>query len=197
MSQQETIISLEELISRMSPEGQMTLAKIGVTWKEYAGYYGSIVTRDVLTKMIKQNLPWSANKITQNGHGRNGVLYTLLPMLKEQELVEEVDGKNYTRYELTDIGKEVIRVMLYACTNCDQTRKCSRCWQGLSYFTDDEDNIYPSECGRAKSRLGGQNTGTNHIIDECEQCNEFGHQLCYTCHGTKTCQYCISDDKVG
>jgi len=197
MSQQETIISLEELISRMSPEGQMALAKIGVTWKEYAGYYGSLVPRDVLITMIKQNLPWSANKITQKGQGRNGVIYTLLPMLKEQELVEEVDGRNYTRYTLTDTGKEVMRAMLYSCTSCDQTRECPHCWQGLYYLTDDKGNKTPSQCSRARSRLGGQNTGADHKISDCNQCNEFGHRLCYSCKGTNKCQNCISDDEVG
>lgn len=193
MSQQETELTLEQVISRMSPEGQMALAKIGVTWKDYAGYFGSIVPHTVLIKMMKQNLPWSANKITQKGQGRNGVLYTLLPMLKEQGLVEEVDGRNYTRYRLTNIGKEVIRSMLYACSSCHQTRECSHCWQGLYYTKDDKGQRQPSECGSESWR---SYNAPEHKIDECEHCNEFGHRLCYTCKGTKTCHYCISDDEV-
>jgi len=188
MSQQETVTTLEQLITQMSPEGQMALAKIGVTWKDYAGYYGSLVPNDVLIRMLKQNLPWSANKITQQGQGRNGVLFTLLPMLKDQGLVEEVDGKNYTRYSLTNTGKEVMRAMLYVCTSCNQTRECSRCWQGVEFDRDENGQVQGVVC---------RDTKPGHDIKTCEYCNEFGHQLCYSCQGKNICQHCISDDEIG
>ena len=69
MSQQQTATTLEQMISSMSPEGQMALAKIGVTWKEYAGAFGSLVYNSVIVKMLKQDRPWSANKLTEKGQG--------------------------------------------------------------------------------------------------------------------------------
>ena len=76
----------------------MALAKIGATWKEYAGAFGSLVYNSIIIKMLKQDRPWSVNKLTFKGQGRNGVVYTLLPMLKTYHLVEEVGGMNYSRY---------------------------------------------------------------------------------------------------
>lgn len=187
MSQQQTTLTIEQMITSMSPEGQMALAKIGVTWKEYAGAFGSLVYNSIIIKMLKQDRPWSVNKLTFQGQGRNGVVYTLLPMLKTYHLVEEVGGKNYSRYILNDTGKEVMRAMMHACSNCNQTRECSRCWKGLDYHKDDEGRMQSYECNRSS---------TEHKIDECRHCNEFGHQLCYTCDGTNKCQYCVSDDEI-
>ena len=190
MSQQQTVLTLEQMISSMSPEGQMTLAKIGATWKEYAGAFGSLVYNSIIIKMLKQDRPWSVNKLTFQGQGRNGVVYTLLPMLKTYHLVEEVEGMRYSRYMLNNIGKEVMRVMMYTCTVCDQSRECQKCWKGLDYHKDDEGRMQSYECGRA-IRYGAE-----HKIDECRHCNEFGHQLCYTCNGENKCQYCVSDDEI-
>jgi len=190
MSQQQTVLTLEQMITSMSPEGQMTLAKIGVTWKEYAGAFGSMVYNSILIKMLKQDRPWSVNKLTHRGQGRNGVVYTLLPMLKTYHLVEEVGGMRYSRYILNDIGKEVMRVMMHSCSICNQTRECSRCWKGLQYIKDDEGQMQSYECNRAIRY------GTEHKIDECRWCNAFGHQLCYTCNGENKCQYCVSDDEI-
>ena len=190
MSQQQTTLTLEQMITSMSPEGQMALAKIGATWKEYAGAFGSLVYNSIIIKMLKQDRPWSVNKLTFKGQGRNGVVYTLLPMLKTYHLVEEVGGMNYSRYILNDIGKEVMRVMMYSCTVCNQSRECPRCWKGLQYTKDDEGQMQSHECNRAIRY------GTEHKIDECRYCNEFGHQLCYTCDGTNKCNYCVSDDEI-
>ena len=190
MSQQQTTLTLEQMITSMSPEGQMALAKIGATWKEYAGAFGSLVYNSIIIKMLKQDRPWSVNKLTFKGQGRNGVVYTLLPMLKTYHLVEEVGGMNYSRYILNDIGKEGMRVMMYSCSSCNQTRECSRCWKGLQYTKDDEGQMQSHECNRAIRY------GTEHKIDECRYCNEFGHQLCYTCDGTNKCNYCVSDDEI-
>ena len=188
MSQQQTVLTLEQMISSMSPEGQMALAKIGVTWKEYAGAFGSLVYNSIIVKMLKQDRPWSVNKLTFKGQGRNGVVYTLLPMLKTYQLVEEVGGMNYSRYMLNDTGKEVMRAMMHSCTACNQTRECSRCWQGLEYTKGENGQLQGKECN---SRVN-----ENHNIETCRNCNDFGHQLCYTCHGTNKCHYCVSDDEI-
>ena len=188
MSQQQTATTLEQMISSMSPEGQMALAKIGMTWKEYAGAFGSLVYNSVIVKMLKQDRPWSANKLTENGQGRNGIIYTLLPMLKTYQLVEEVGGMNYSRYMLNDTGKEVMRAMMYSCTMCNQTRECSRCWQGVEQRKNEEGQMQGYECN--------SNRYENHNIETCRNCNEFGHQLCYTCRGTNKCHYCVSDDEI-
>ena len=189
MSQQQTVLTLEQMITSMSPEGQMALAKIGATWKEYAGAFGSLVYNSIIIKMLKQDRPWSVNKLTFKGQGRNGVVYTLLPMLKTYHLVEKVEGMRYSRYMLNDIGKEVMRVMMYSCTVCNQSRECPRCWKGLQYTKDDEGRMQSHKCNRTRNL-------EYHRIDECRYCNEFGHQLCYTCDGTNKCQHCISDDEI-
>lgn len=190
MSQQQTVITLEQMITSMSPEGQMALAKIGASWKEYAGAFGSLVYNSIIIKMLKQDRPWSVNKLTFKGQGRNGVVYTLLPMLKMYNLVEEVGGMSYKRYTINDTGKEVMRIMMHTCTVCDQTRECQRCWNGLQYTKDEEGQMQSFACMKAGSLFA------EHNIDECQHCNEFGHQLCYTCSGTNRCRYCISDDEI-
>jgi hypothetical protein len=103
----------EEMISNLSPEAKTILIKISLNWQNIVGAFGSYVNTSSLEIAHKAKEPWSANKLTDNGRGRNGVVYELIPMLEKYNLIIKNINKNYTVYMLTDLGKEVIGAMLY------------------------------------------------------------------------------------
>jgi hypothetical protein len=103
----------EEMINNLSPEAKTILIKISLNWQNIVGAFGSYVNTSSLEIAHKAKEPWSANKLTDNGRGRNGVVYELIPMLEKYNLIIKNINKNYTVYMLTDLGKEVIGAMLY------------------------------------------------------------------------------------
>ena len=103
----------EEMISNLSPEAKTILIKISLNWQNIVGAFGSYVNTSSLEIAHKAKEPWSANKLTDNGRGRNGVVYEFIPLLEKYNLVIKNVQKNYTVYMLTDLGKEVIGAMLY------------------------------------------------------------------------------------
>ena len=109
----ESELQFEEMISNLSPEAKTILIKIGLNWQNIVGSFGSYVNTSSLELAHKAQRPWSANKLTDQGRGRNGVVYELIPMLEKFELVIINNQQNYKVYMLTDLGKEVIGAMLY------------------------------------------------------------------------------------
>ena len=103
----------EEMISNLSPEAKTILIRISLNWQNIVGSFGSYVNTSSLEIAHKAKVPWSANKLTDDGRGRNGVIYELIPMLEKYELVIINNERNYKMYMLTDLGKEVIGAMLY------------------------------------------------------------------------------------
>ena len=103
----------EEMISNLSPEAKTILIKISLNWQNIVGAFGSYVNTSSLETAYKAKEPWSANKLTDQGRGRNGVIYELIPLLEKYELVIINNERNYKVYMLTDLGKEVIGAMLY------------------------------------------------------------------------------------
>ena len=103
----------EEMISNLSPEAKTILIKISLNWQNIVGSFGSFVNTSSLEIAYKAKEPWSANKLTDQGRGRNGVIYELIPMLEKYELVIINNERNYKIYMLTDLGKEIIGAMLY------------------------------------------------------------------------------------
>ena len=104
---------LDTMIDNLSPEAKTILIKIGLKWSYIVGSFGSYVDTDTLEKAYKAEGPWSANKLTDHGRGRNGVINELIPLLEKYELVIVNNERNYTMYMLTEVGKEVIGAMLY------------------------------------------------------------------------------------
>ena len=102
----------EEIINNLSPEAKTILIKIGLNWKNIVGSFGSYVNWDCLEIAYKAKEPWSANKLTDKGRGRNGVVYELIPLLEEYNLVIKNINQNYTVYMLTDLGKEIVGAMI-------------------------------------------------------------------------------------
>jgi hypothetical protein len=176
MSEQITIATMDDMINSLSREAQVILIKIGLTWESFVGSSGSWVSRTSLIKLAEMNEPWSANKLTTKGQGRNGIIYSLVPLLKEYDLIRVIDGKNFTRYMLTETGKEIIRAMLFRCHQCNETRVCGKCNENL----DIHNKPYP--CSYT----------SHNIISECQHCDENGMRLCWSCNGKQNCQYCIS-----
>ena len=104
---------LDTMIDNLSPEAKTILIKIGLRWSYTVGPSGSYVNTSSLEKAYKAEGPWSANKLTDQGRGRNGVIYELIPLLKEYELVTVNNERNYTMYMLTEVGKEIIGALSY------------------------------------------------------------------------------------
>ena len=104
---------LDTMIDNLSPEAKTILIKIGLKWSYIVGSFGSYVDTDTLEKAYKAEGPWSANKLTDHGRGRNGVINELIPLLEKYGLVIVNNERNYTMYMLTEVGKEVIGAMLY------------------------------------------------------------------------------------
>ena len=108
----ESELQFEEMINNLSPEAKTILIKIGLNWKNTVGSFGSYVNISSLELAHKAQRPWSANKLTDQGRGRNGVIYELIPMLEKYELIIINNQQNYRTYMLTHLGKEVIGAML-------------------------------------------------------------------------------------
>jgi hypothetical protein len=185
---------LENRIQRMSPEAKNALIKIGLDWRYIVGGTGSWVTDSMLKKAKAQQFPWSMNKITDNGRGRNGVKYSLVPtFMKLNLLIENTEGTNPT-YMLTEIGKEVISAMLFNCNTCNNDRICRKC-SSTGYMEE--------LCQHTNMRDCKTCNGTGKIDDDecwecdaendtCTQCNDKRQELCYSCDGKLKCNQCDS-----
>jgi len=112
MSEQITQTSIDELVNSLSPEAKTILIKIGLNWKNIVGSFGSYVNWSCLEIAYQAKEPWSANKLTNKGIGRNGVVYELIPLLEKYNLVIKNINQNYTVYMLTDLGKEIVGAMI-------------------------------------------------------------------------------------
>ena len=106
----ESELQFEEMINNLSPEAKTILIKIGLNWQNIVGSFGSYVNTSSLEIAHKAQVPWSANKLTDQGRGRNGVIYELIPMLEKFELVIINNQQNYKVYMLTDLGLSLIHI---------------------------------------------------------------------------------------
>ena len=188
MSQTETTRAEEleqQMISSLSHEAVFAMLKISMTWPDIVGSSGSWVSKDQLRKMLRQERPWSANKLTNNGCGRNGIIWSLIPMLKKNNLVIVHPGFHFTRYELTEVGTEVIRAMVWNCSNCNNTRECDFCNSGVSEY----------QCSHYSLTFEEMKELTQEQMTErCATCNDEGKQICTRCRGTLICHSCIQEN---
>lgn len=179
----------------VSPQALIALAKIGSTWSTYVGGSGSYVTKATIVNALNETQPWSANKITSRRHGgSNGVKWSLIPLLLKHNLAIIVEGKKFTRYQLTDIGREVLVAMLINCQSCDNTRACSRCMGTGRYMPYQTSHVNPIYCrtGEYDSDIQNYEVPTKEHIDSCTSCDSEGYQKCYECRGNKKCNQCVT-----
>ena len=188
----------DRYIEQMSHQAKNALISIGSTWPEIVGSSGSWVTKRTIMKALEQERPWTANKLTNKGNGRNGIIYSLIPMLKDQDLVVVNSEGTHTKYMLTEVGKEVLRAMVYACGQCHTSRMCS-CGDGYSrsngYQTGEQtiqkcSHILRQNCENCEGT--GEHGGGRcwRCSETCNDCDEDRNRYCYSCKGTQICQYC-------
>ena len=185
----------DRYIEQMSHQAKYALINIGSIWPEIVGSSGSWVSKRMLMKALEQERPWTANKLTTKGNGRNGIVYSLIPMLKDQDLVVINSEGTHTKYMLTEIGKEVLNAMVYACSQCHTSRMC-RCGDGYNRSTIGSQEIQKcthierQDCGFCGG-TGEHDGGRCWRCDEtCNSCDEDRNKYCYSCRGTQICQYC-------
>ena len=179
----------------VSPQALIALAKIGSTWNVYVGSTGSYVNSSAIINALNETEPWSANKIAgRRQGGANGVKWSLIPLLLKYNLATIVEGKKFTRYQLTDIGREVLVSMIINCPSCDNTRTCSQC-VGTGRYTrlyGDEQTTTYCRTGQYDSTIQSYEVPTKEHIDSCTSCDSEGYQICYSCGGNKKCNQCVS-----
>lgn len=179
----------------ISPQALIALAKIGSTWNIYVGSTGSYVNTDTIINALNETEPWSANKICSKRHGgSNGVKWSLIPLLLKHNLAVIVEGKKFTRYQLTDIGREVLVAMIVNCQSCDNTRTCSQCMGTGRYtsYNNSLDNPVYCRTGQYDSGIENYEVPTKEHIDSCNSCDSEGYHLCYSCKGDKKCSQCVT-----
>ena len=181
----------------VSPQALIVLAKIGSQWNTFVGSTGSYVNNSAIINALNETEPWSANKITgRRQGGANGVKWSLIPLLLENNIATIVEGKKFTRYQLTDIGREVLTAMVINCSHCENTRTCVGC-AGTGRYTpyrDTDTRNRPVYCrtGQYNSNIENYDIPTKEHIDSCNSCDSEGYQKCYTCSGNKKCNQCVS-----
>ena len=196
---------LERMVDELSQEGKNALIKIGLNWHNIVGSYGSYVNRSILIESLKQNEPWTANKLLGgSGIGRNGVVYEFIPMLEKYELaVTNTEGR-YVKHMLTPVGYEVIRLMCECCTRCNNTRMCQPCINSPGKATNSHGqhvlctHTYASECTEVHnfddpdqgSHWDGESCWSCQPDDDtCTKCED-RRLYCYSCSGTLECASC-------
>ena len=170
-----------DMIRSLSLEANFAMIKIALTWPNIVGSSGSWVSKSQLKTMLSQDRPWSANKLTFKGQGRNGIVYSLIPMLKDNNLVVVHNNTNVTRYDLTEVGVEVIRAMIWNCEQCNNTRVCTLCTEGKSHYRCSHYAIPYDE---------RQQLNEDQQVERCTGCDEEGDQLCTRCEASTVCHYC-------
>ena len=178
----------------ISQKSLIVLAKIGTEWNAIVGSSGSYVNTSTIINALNEEKPWSANKITgRRQGGANGVKYSFIPLLLKYNLAEVVNGKNFTRYQLTTTGREVLVSMIINCSSCDNTRTCLQCGgtgKYKSWHNNDNDRFIWCRSGEYIVDEQTYTKPTKEHIESCNMCDSDGHQICYSCHGNKKCTQC-------
>ena len=169
-------------INNISIPAQKVLIEIGLSWDIIIGPSGSYVHNTSLKKLLEAKQPISVNKMTDSGRGRNGVIYSIIPMCKRYRLIDITDG-NHQSYMLNDLGREVIEMMVSTCSYCNDTKLCRFC-NGNGIRID-------IKCGH--NDWNG-NRAIKKSSEECDKCD--GNNLfCYQCKTNPgVCDICGDDE---
>lgn len=173
----------QDIFDRLSRHAQRVLMKIGSSWDIFVGPAGSYVGSGAFKTLLDSDEPLTIHGICKHDHGcgRNGVKYSIIPMLKKFELVEITEGNN-TAYKLNELGKEVISAMVETCSYCCESKICNNCnGVGTKY-----------ECSHWKHDDNDDLIVLN--VHDCKDCNDDGMHFCGTCKGNGICQHCLEDD---
>jgi len=198
---------LERMVDELSQEGKNALIKIGLNWHNIVGSYGSYVNRSILIESLKQERPWTANKLLGgSGVGRNGVVYEFIPMLEKYQLAVTDTGGRYVKHMLTPVGYEVIRLMCMSCLRCNNTRMCQSCIETPGFANSRGEyiqctHVFASECLEPhdetnSSHYDGESCWSCQPNDEpCTKCTD-RRLHCYSCSGRLECNSCDDVNQI-
>ena len=205
MSQHDKLLS-------MSQEAQLMLMKLGVEWQLTTGFQ-SWVDQYLLISMIKiPDEAWTVNKLSKwSGYGRSGIEYSLVPFMLKVGIITRDASSRFTKYSVTVHGREALETMVYNCTDCNNTRACTHCENGVGITDRWGDRLEPcrhilqsdcTECertGLVKCEIcdgTGKRNGSND--QDCYRCsgrdNPKGKMKCWSCD--ETCTECIDNTRV-
>ena len=189
----------DEMISELSDDAKIVLIKIGLDWKKMTGNSCSWVSNELLVSLLRVEHSWTINSLQKfSGCGRAGIEWGFMPKFKEYNLIirdEEASGR-FIHWKLSDVGREVLTIMLSACTECGNTGLCGNCnGTGVPVVVENCNHTVWTDCEWC-SEDGKDSDG-----DECWHCIGPG-QTCTTCNDTgyRKCGWCCGysrdeDDK--
>ena len=190
----------DEMISELSDDAKIVLIKMGIDWKNMTGNASSWVANELLVALLRVEHSWTINSLQKfSGCGRAGIEWGFMPKFKEYNLIirdEEASGR-FIHWKLSDVGREVLTIMLSSCTECGNTGVCSKCGgEGTPENADPCDHTVYTDCEECDAN-GKDSDGDEcwHCIgptQTCDKCNGTGYKKCMWC-----CGYSRDEDDKG
>ncbi|MBT5638172.1 MAG: hypothetical protein HOJ16_06385 [Candidatus Peribacter sp.] len=173
----------DEMISELSDDAKIVLIKMGIDWKNMTGNASSWVANELLVALLRVEHSWTINSLQKfSGCGRAGIEWGFMPKFKEYNLIirdEEASGR-FIHWKLSDVGREVLTIMLSSCTECGNTGVCSKCGgEGTPENADPCDHTVYTDCEECDANT-------------CDKCNGTGYKKCMWC-----CGYSRDEDDKG
>ena len=212
---EEMKMSQHDKLLSMSQEAQLILMKLGVEWQLTTGFQ-SWVDKYLLVAMIKiPDDTWTVNKLSKwSGYGRSGIEYSLVPFMLKVGIITRDASSRFTKYSVTVHGREALETMVYNCNECDNTRACTHCENGVGMTDRWGDPLEPcrhimqedcTDCERTGlvdcdycDGTGKRGGSTDDDQRDCYRCcgrdNPKGKISCWRC--TTNCTECIDDTRV-
>jgi hypothetical protein len=196
-----TLQRYEDRINSLSPEAKHALISIGLSWPDFVGASGSYISKTILHNIIKTTTPWTVNKVTDNGAGRNGVTWSIIPTFTDLNLLNKIEGGRFITYDLTPVGREVAIMMLLNCGRCNNTRICLKCLDHPRYSGSDSlcEHVNVKDCEQCNGTGDPDEEGEHscwNCDENCNRCDNDRKVFCWSCDGNVTCQYCKDQNEL-
>lgn len=191
MINMDQVKTTDEMISELSDDAKIVLIKMGIDWKAMTGNSCSWVSNELLESLFKIEHSWTINSLQKfSGCGRAGIEWGFMPKFKEYNLIvrDDVITGRYTYWKLSDIGREVLNIMLTSCTECNNTGICGMCnGEGTPPNAEECNHKLWTDCQECGAD-GKDDDGDEcwHCIgpgQTCNECNGTGYRKCRSCCG--------------
>tara|TARA_B110000467_G_scaffold29056_1_gene26111 strand:+ start:176 stop:826 length:651 start_codon:yes stop_codon:yes gene_type:complete len=192
------------MVERLSDAAKHMLLMIGTEWRDMTGNAASYVDQGLLLAIYEMTEPWTMNKLkTKSGYGLAGIKYGVIPTFKRRGLLISINQGNSTYFELSEPGREVLRLLVLNCSRCNNTRVCQRC-DGSGLLSGEHDSRCQHEnkrdcttcngTGKDETEPGESCWNCENKNDACTECDENRVKYCYYCKNNDTplgtCSYC-------
>lgn len=188
-----TTETTDDMVEQLSEEAKHMLLLMGMQWREMTGNAASYVDQGLLFAIYGMAEPWTMNKLkTTSSFGMAGIKYGVLPTFTRRGLLISRTSSNKTYYELSEPGREILRIMLLNCTRCNNTRVCQRCdGHGLLCEGDGQPSICEHTDKRDCTTCKGTGLDSDNMDGKCWECDD-ENDTCTSCNENriKYCYYC-------